>query len=259
MARDDFTQRTKETLAKRVGCRCSNPECRALTTGPHSDGAKAVCLGVAAHITAASPGGPRYNESLSTEQRKSADNGIWLCQMCGKLVDDDVPVFSVDILHDWKNQSEDLTAGELNTSSLTIPILNAHLKCFEAWRDAGGQPDFIDPIAEARKGHAIFAGVLALKSASTTDALLTDFTFEFRRRVGESTVLPNGGTTEATLSAGQWCDIVLELDMAPDREGELDGCTAIWISAFSADSADRVEWHLGVQPDLAQLEPAHTM
>jgi hypothetical protein len=50
---------------------------------------KPLILGVAAHITAASPDGPRYDQNLSSEQRKSPDNGIWLCQNCAKLVDND--------------------------------------------------------------------------------------------------------------------------------------------------------------------------
>lgn len=52
--RDDFPRPVLETLAKRVGCRCSNPSCRKLTSGPHTDEAKAVNVGVAGHITAAS-------------------------------------------------------------------------------------------------------------------------------------------------------------------------------------------------------------
>jgi len=78
--RDDFDAKTKEMLARRVGYRCSNPDCRKLTSGPQEDPTKAVSIGVAAHITAASEGGPRYDDSLSLEERSSVDNGIWLCQ-----------------------------------------------------------------------------------------------------------------------------------------------------------------------------------
>jgi len=35
--RDEFSQKTLEVLAKRVGVRCSNPGCRKVTTGPRSD------------------------------------------------------------------------------------------------------------------------------------------------------------------------------------------------------------------------------
>ena len=59
--RDEFTEKTKATLAKRVGSRCSNPDCKQATQGPHDEPSKASSVGVAAHITAASQGGHRYN------------------------------------------------------------------------------------------------------------------------------------------------------------------------------------------------------
>ena len=54
--RDDFPKTVIEILAKRAAQRCSNPQCNLLTSGPHSSSDKAVVIGVAAHITAASPG-----------------------------------------------------------------------------------------------------------------------------------------------------------------------------------------------------------
>ena len=51
--RDDFPLPTKELLAERVAYRCSNPECRQVTSGPQKDPTKSVNIGVAAHITAA--------------------------------------------------------------------------------------------------------------------------------------------------------------------------------------------------------------
>lgn len=40
--RDDFAEDVKRTLAARVGNVCSNPDCRALTSGPQDDSAKAL-------------------------------------------------------------------------------------------------------------------------------------------------------------------------------------------------------------------------
>jgi hypothetical protein len=117
--RDDFDDKTKEMLARRVGYRCSNPNCRKLTSGPQTDPAKAVNIGVAAHITAASPGGPRYASKLSPGERKSIDNGIWLCQNCAKLVDNDEQRYSVDLLIDWKRLSEQ--AALLEVEHLSPP------------------------------------------------------------------------------------------------------------------------------------------
>ena len=104
--RDDFSVPVVRVLAERVGHRCSRPECRALTCGPQDDESKSVNVGVGAHITAAAKGGPRYDSNLSPEERKNVDNGIWLCQNCAKLIDNDVLRFPVDLLHNWKDKAE---------------------------------------------------------------------------------------------------------------------------------------------------------
>ena len=104
--RDEFTKPVVETLAKRVGNRCSNPGCRKRTSGPHTEDEKALNVGVAAQITAASPGGPRYDPTLTPEQRQSIGNGIWLCQSCGKLVDNDEARYTKETLLCWKLDAE---------------------------------------------------------------------------------------------------------------------------------------------------------
>lgn len=104
--RDDFTEDVKRILASRVGNICSNPGCHALTSGPQDDPAKVLNVGVAAHITGASPGGARYNAALSSEERRHPDNGIWLCQTCAKLVDNDPSQFPVDVLRAWRTLAE---------------------------------------------------------------------------------------------------------------------------------------------------------
>jgi hypothetical protein len=75
------------------------------TSGPAQDEDKSINVGVAAHITAASPGGPRYDASLEPETRRSAPNGIWLCQVCAKLIDSDLPRFPADQLRKWKQDA----------------------------------------------------------------------------------------------------------------------------------------------------------
>lgn len=113
--RDDFHSATKELLAKRVGYRCSNPSCRQPTSGPHKDTTKTVNVGVAAHITAASPKGPRYDAFFSSAQRTSAQNGIWLCQKCSKLIDTDSIRYSLDVIYEWKRTAEELAIRELES------------------------------------------------------------------------------------------------------------------------------------------------
>jgi hypothetical protein len=96
----------RRSLAQRVGLICSNPECRAHTVGPQTDPLKIIDVGVAAHITAASSGGPRFDPTLTDRERAGIANGIWLCQNCAKLVDSDIVHFSVSILRGWKLAAE---------------------------------------------------------------------------------------------------------------------------------------------------------
>src|SRR5438034_2511622 len=93
-------------IAKRAGGGlCSNPECRRPTFGAKPGQGGFVNIGVAAHITAAAPGGPRYDPSLTPEERRSESNGLLLCQTCEELVDSDSERFT-EILRQWKHAAE---------------------------------------------------------------------------------------------------------------------------------------------------------
>lgn len=118
--RDDFTSKVKDILAKRVNYKCSNPDCEKPTTGPNSDSNKFINIGVAAHITAASPGGPRYDDRLSSEERKSSNNGIWLCQSCAKVIDSDVVSYPISKLQKWKVESEEKALNSLFTENYRL-------------------------------------------------------------------------------------------------------------------------------------------
>jgi hypothetical protein len=111
--RDRFSKDTIETLAKRAGLICANPDCKAPTSGPHSDETKAVNLGEAAHIKGAELGSARYDASMSPAERASITNGIWLCSRCHTLVDRDERRFTVDVLYAWKRQHESEMAQEV--------------------------------------------------------------------------------------------------------------------------------------------------
>jgi hypothetical protein len=114
--RDDFTKKTKEILAHRAGYRCSNPDCGIPTRGATSDDDGTINVGFAAHITAASPDGPRFDPKLSAEQRKHHSNGIWLCGTHGKLVDSDAGHFTVGELLKWKKIAERRSFSEVVAS-----------------------------------------------------------------------------------------------------------------------------------------------
>lgn len=92
--------------------KCSCPDCRVLTSGPDSD-VGVTNIGVAAHISAASLGGARYDETLTPEKRSDISNGIWLCQTHAKLIDDDELLYSAAVLREWKETAEHMAALEV--------------------------------------------------------------------------------------------------------------------------------------------------
>jgi hypothetical protein len=102
--RDEFTEATKQLLARRAGFRCSI--CLDITVGPHSDPDKTVYLGEASHIYSAATSGPRANPSLSREERTSASNGIHLCKTHAKLIDVDVKTYTAERLKEIKTAHE---------------------------------------------------------------------------------------------------------------------------------------------------------
>lgn len=112
MPRDNFNSQVIDRLAKRAGMKCSFPDCRTPTSGPGSEPTEVTNTGVAAHICAASPGGPRYVEDMGSEERSGILNGIWLCQTHAKLIDDDEISFPAAKLREWKETAEQMAALE---------------------------------------------------------------------------------------------------------------------------------------------------
>jgi hypothetical protein len=146
-ARDDFSKDTKETLAKRVGMRCSNPNCRRSTSGPQAHPRKTINIGVAAHITAAAPDGPRYAPKMATEERCGIENAIWLCQNCAKLIDNDSAQYTTDLLRRWRRLSEEAALlaveapriGAIKTND--EDLIRFYAQCFD-------RPAFQDPFQQ---------------------------------------------------------------------------------------------------------------
>ncbi|WP_143272981.1 hypothetical protein [Azospirillum palustre] len=104
--RDNFTEKTIAALAKRSAFQCAI--CSAVTVGASAEAPNAVVnVGVAAHITAASQKGPRYDILMTPKQRSSIENAIWLCQTHAKLIDDDRSEWTTTKLHCIKRNHEE--------------------------------------------------------------------------------------------------------------------------------------------------------
>ncbi|MFA6094967.1 MAG: HNH endonuclease [Candidatus Paceibacterota bacterium] len=105
--RDDFASNDKRIMAERVSWKCSFPGCGINTVGPNSDDlTKKINNGIAAHIYAAAPGGPRYNPNMTSDERRHISNGIWMCRNHGNLIDTDYTEYSASTLIEWKKQAE---------------------------------------------------------------------------------------------------------------------------------------------------------
>lgn len=75
--------------------------------GPGPGPQQVISGGMAAHIYAASPSGPRGTGGLSAAERREPENGIWTCYFHGKAIDSDSGgAFSADQLKAWKRLHE---------------------------------------------------------------------------------------------------------------------------------------------------------
>lgn len=128
----DFSARVKRELAQFAGYRCSFPGCGAPTVGPSGDGTQPVNLGVAAHITAASEQGPRFDPEIDSEERKAASNGIWMCDRHGRYIDADASRHTEGMLRRWKADAEDLARLGLETG---VAVPSAPLALMMPWLD----------------------------------------------------------------------------------------------------------------------------
>lgn len=116
--RDDFTKRTRNALALRAGYQCSFTDCQRTTVGPSDEASdKHTKIGVAAHISAAAPGGKRYTGSMTPVQRKHISNGIWLCRDHGTLIDEDEVRYTLAVLLKMKQDHEALIDLEVRGKS----------------------------------------------------------------------------------------------------------------------------------------------
>ncbi len=62
-----------------------------------------------------------FDSKLSSSERKSLENGIWLCQNCATLIDRDERRYSVSLLNKWKQLSEE-------AALLEVENIHSHLE-----------------------------------------------------------------------------------------------------------------------------------
>lgn len=87
MSRENFTPKIRDKIAASAGYQCSFPGCNRRTVGPGPGVDYISNSGYAAHIYAASKGGPRGQGGLEPAELRAPENGLWLCGAHAKLVD----------------------------------------------------------------------------------------------------------------------------------------------------------------------------
>ena len=120
--RHNFPVPIVRKVAERAAYICSNPSCHRVTVGPDDVlPNKSIKTGEAAHVCAASPGGPRYDMSQSEKERKGISNAIWLCGACAALVDKNRGAsYPAAHLRKWKRDHESLMKECLEGSKRII-------------------------------------------------------------------------------------------------------------------------------------------
>ena len=213
--RDDFAKLTIDILAKRVGYFCSNPKCKKPTSGPNSNEQKHTSIGVAAHISAAAPGGPRYDAEISAGERKHISNGVWLCNNCATLIDKDAESYPSEQLRVWKYQAEldmkNAISSQSNALSLSAkaPILEADLMWNNSMRSNKGYNQNLVDLWEVKWRFALTvhnnSSFPAYNVQIESDPKFPFFTFNELRKVNNLSAFAN---------------INLEVSVCVDFEGD---------------------------------------
>jgi energy-coupling factor transporter ATP-binding protein EcfA2 len=108
-----FYEKTKRIIAARSGYRCAFPGCYKVTIGPGADSNDSSMTGAASHIFSASEDGPRGTGGLSRKERRSVENGIWLCALHARVVDANRgDKFPPPLLRSYRDEHEARIAAE---------------------------------------------------------------------------------------------------------------------------------------------------
>lgn len=157
--RDDFTGTTVQRLRDSAGNVCAFPGCFVHTHGASASGDGVVNLGVACHIKAAAPLGPRYDPEQTSDERKHFDNGIWMCQTHSRLIDADQSNYSVEELQEWKRAAEIRANAQLNQKSFTekevrVAVDEGSIALLQRFSNMSADP-VNAPVAELMRGHEL--------------------------------------------------------------------------------------------------------
>lgn len=126
----------EKVLFSQSGNQCSYPGCPTELTIEKSDGTS-TSTGVIAHICAVSPGGPRFDHSMSESDVNSEANLVLLCPEHHTLVDTDVNGHPVVLLRRYKYEHVAKVRELMEQAMGTINFAELEVVCKAV---AGGGP-----------------------------------------------------------------------------------------------------------------------
>ncbi|WP_135213170.1 sensor histidine kinase [Vitreimonas flagellata] len=185
--RDEFSPQVRRLLEQRAGHRCSFPGCDAETSGPSKEPQGVAKTGMACHIFSASggPGARRVNANLTPQERAAYENGIWLCNTHGTLIDRDEVRFSAPLLCQWRDAavrraairqaSGSVSNAEFDLFEHEITVTHSNLQettVGQGFIDAGA-PVFWGPLSDAVRDFVFEVVQNALTHGGASRATVT--------------------------------------------------------------------------------------
>lgn len=128
--RDRVPPAQERVVIARSGDHCAYPECGlTLTIEAQAAGDRPKATGKVAHIAAASPGGPRYDPTMTEVQRGSADNLIYLCGPHHDAVDSQLDRHTRAFLVEAKARHEEAVARSVRAALGRVSFAELEVVC----------------------------------------------------------------------------------------------------------------------------------
>ena len=93
-------------LCFKSGGRCAIPTCHKQLVVDKTQNDQSSIIGVGAHIKGEKPNSARYDENMTDKERNCYENLIIVCGNCHKLIDDQPNTYTIEKLHEIKNNHE---------------------------------------------------------------------------------------------------------------------------------------------------------
>ena len=146
-----ISDKTRKILWGRSGNRCAICKHELIVDATEKD--SEAIVGEECHIISPEPNGPRHDPSYPIDKLDSYENLILLCRVHHKMVDDQETTYTANILHQMKNNHEELISEKLSDKQKIKPVRFRRIK--------GKAPIFLYRITTGKQLFEIVSGAHA--------------------------------------------------------------------------------------------------